>query len=366
MPSSNLFRFVLIPADISKPLEERQADGSGGIENDALIAHARSYFAEAMAKDPVGHNDQDPEIRRQMAQQIRQQLAGAAAGAAGDAAPGRVDQLLSLQDDQLLEMFQSASGRGSSCDITALTVPTERNCHTAVSLYARDPSSFGSSSSSVAGEMNVRATRIAAACGHVGSTAIVGDAFIGRAHDDERADVWERIDFPLQDADPGAEWCRVACGPGGGGGSGSSRSNRSLSSLVSNAMGSSPSLSPAAIVDGKNNAVSPRSKDELFGTNGASVREIWGSWTQTPEEVELKFALDDAGVTSKQVTATFGRNLVKIVVKGIILLEGRPFDSVLTDECTYTLQTTREGARELYVTLAKAQEGRMWSYTVQS
>jgi hypothetical protein len=299
-----------------------------------------------------------------MAQQIRQQLIGASYGAEGGAS-SRLSQLQSLGDDQLVEMFHGAGG--GSCDITALTVPTERNGHAAVSLYSQDPSSIGAPAGGSG--MNVRATRIAAACGHVGS-AVAGDAFIGRAHDDEASDVWRRIDFTLQDADPGAEWCRVASAPGGGGGSGSSRSNRSLSSLVTGAVGapsssssSSSSSPPMAVVSGSG-AGQPPSTDALFGTNGASVEESWGSWTQTPEEVELKFALEDAAVTSKQIAAKFGRNHVKIAASGRVLLEGKPFDSLVSEDCTYTLQTTSEGVRELCVTLAKAQEGRTWSHAV--
>jgi hypothetical protein len=107
------------------------------------------------------------------------------------------------------------------------------------------------------------------------------------------------------------------------------------------------------------------STDALFGTNDSVVSEPWGNWTQNPEDVELRFALEDASVASKQVSVKFGRTSLKVAVSGVPVLEGKLFDAVHVDDCTFTLQTTREGVRELCVTLAKAQEGRTWSWAVQ-
>lgn len=207
--------------------------------------------------------------------------------------------------------------------------------------------------------MNVRATQLAASCGHV-STRIYGDAFVGRAIDDESTDVWERLDFIASDADPSSDWCRVAAGTGGGGGSGSASSNpASLSSLVGSAMGSN-----TAVIDGTSPAATA-SADNMFGMNGASVAEPWGSWTQNRDEVELKFALEDPNTPSKQVKVNFARNRLKVTVADQPLLEGKLFDIVSVDDCTYTLQTTKDGLRELCVTLSKAQEGRTWTWAVQ-
>jgi hypothetical protein len=220
MPLTGTFRFVLIPADATRALEECRADKSGGIENDALLAHARRYFAASSssasaAEQREAAEERDPDRRRQLAQEIRQQLAAASAkdGDGGDAAASNysapMDQLLSMSDDDLVRMFQSSQlggGAAASCDITALTVPTVRNGHMAVSLYTQqeDPSS-SSSPGRPPLPLNVRATRIAAACGHAG-TRVAGDAFLGRANDDERLDVWERVDFPPEDADPASAW----------------------------------------------------------------------------------------------------------------------------------------------------------------
>ena len=65
---------------------------------------------------------------------------------------------------------------------------------------------------------------------------ICGDAFVVRCHDDELADIWERVDFTIDDASPRSEWCDVARRKGGGGSSGGSSGGgdgaRSLSGLM--------------------------------------------------------------------------------------------------------------------------------------
>jgi CS domain len=350
MPSSGTFRFVLIPADSQRPLEERVESTAGGITDDALIAHARKYFADqqesASASSSTSAGDDASRRKQQLVQEIRQQLA---ASNQGDMSK----QLLEKSDDDLYAMF--GNNKSSSCDIAALTVPTQRNGHTAVSVYSREDN---------AGEaaLNVRATQLAASCGHV-STRIFGDAFVGRALDNEATDVWERLDFTLEDADPSAEWCRVASSPGGGGGSGSAASSpASLSSLVGSAMGSN-----AAVVDASRGAAAATaSADTMYGMNGAAVVEPWGSWTQNRDEVELKFALQDPAVPSKQVVVKFARNHLKVTVVDQTVLEGKLFDNVHVDDCTYTLQTTNDGQRELCITLSKAQEGRTWTRAVKS
>lgn len=46
--SSNTFTFIRIPAADDDPIEEINADKSGGLENDALLAHAKSFFGATM------------------------------------------------------------------------------------------------------------------------------------------------------------------------------------------------------------------------------------------------------------------------------------------------------------------------------
>ena len=67
---------------------------------------------------------------------------------------------------------------------------------------------------------------------------VFGDMFVGRCKDDEVGDVWERVDFTMDDVATDTpkdlEWCRVAQERGGGGGHSASASP-SLSAMMSNA-----------------------------------------------------------------------------------------------------------------------------------
>jgi hypothetical protein len=125
--------------------------------------------------------------------------------------------------------------------------------------------------------------------------------------------------------------------------------------------GSSSGAGPAVVESGRTSSDDADAKS-LFGTDGFRVLEPWGSWTQSKEDIELKFTVD-AAITSKQVQVEFAIMSVKVSVSGQVMLEGKPFDAIRVDDCTYTLESTTEG-RELCVTLAKAQEGRTWSWAV--
>jgi len=99
--------------------------------------------------------------------------------------------------------------------------------------------------------------------------------------------------------------------------------------------------------------------------NGAPpVQEPWGTWTQTDDEVELKFAVA-AGTKAKYCKVAFARTCLKVMVAGQVLLQGTTFDPVATDECTYTLQDEGSTGRELCVTLGKTETGRTWAFVVR-
>merc|ERR1712054_408201 len=100
-----------------------------------------------------------------------------------------------------------------SLEILALTVPTQTNEYTAVSMYYNQN----------AAAVNERASALAHACGHK-KAVIKGDAFVSRIIDNEVADVWKRIDIDLCELDPRAEWVLHAQKLHKGGGSGASLS----------------------------------------------------------------------------------------------------------------------------------------------
>lgn len=82
----------------------------------------------------------------------------------------------------------------------ALTVPTVANGFLAVSMYGDDNARANNL------PLNYRATKLMAAAGHSmpdgedGSPGgVFGDVFVGRCKDDEVGDVWERVDFTMDD-----------------------------------------------------------------------------------------------------------------------------------------------------------------------
>ena len=247
-----------------------------------------------------------------------------------------------LENDELVAnakaYFQkAANAERPSCEIMALTIPMAGNNYQAVSLYASDY--YGSDSTE-----NTRATQLVTACGHGLPEPIRGDVFVGRAEDNEMADIWQRVDFTSADADPTAAWCRTARSSGGGGGHGGTKAS-SLSGIVQQ------QLSNAQVV-------APTAPTPMYGMNGGTaVEESWGRWTQTDDEVEVKLTIP-ASVKPKII---FKRNQLTINVQDETKVQGTLFGPVVPDECTYTMESVGD-QKELCVTLTKAQEGTTWSY----
>jgi len=337
MPLSGTFQYVLIPADESKPIEILTANKAGGLSDDALVQSAKQYFHELTgAKERSERlSKAGPAERKALASQIRQQLAD-------------MSQLEQMDDDTVLDRIYQSQAQ-PSCDIMALTIPCSGNNYRAVSMYAADNAQPHGLSN------NKRATALMTACGHAAvSGGVFGDVFVGRARDDENADIWERVDFTIEDTDPSAAWCKEARSPGGGGGSGKGAAS-SLSGLV------------AQQQQGQNLQVIDSGGQQatmLYGYNGAPpVQESWGSWTQTDDEVELKFAVAP-GTKAKYCKVSFQRTALKVAVAGQTLLQGTAFDPIATEESTFTLQDEGPTGRELCVTIGKT-EPRTWSYVVQ-
>mmetsp|Transcript_646 Transcript_646/g.1173 ORF Transcript_646/g.1173 Transcript_646/m.1173 type:complete len:231 (+) Transcript_646:221-913(+) len=212
-----------------------------------------------------------------------------------------------------------------------------------------------------------RATELLVACGHNVTTehspstmsigaappgGICGDAFVGRCHDDELADIWERVDFTIDDANPRAEWCDVARRPGGGGSSGGGVSSgggpRSLSGLMNqNAITAGPGSGANA------------------GNSFAEGKGDGYTWTQNDEEVELRFPVS-SGTKAKYVKINFGRSKLKVIVAGQTLLNGSLGGVVAVDDSTFTIEDANSSTgKELCVTLGK-KEGNTWPFVIQA
>ncbi len=208
-----------------------------------------------------------------------------------------------------------------------------------------------------------RATELLVACGHnissepspnrtaIGAAppgGVCGDVFVGRCHDDEIADIWERVDFTVEDANPRSEWCDVARQPGGGGGGGHAASGgggpRSLSSLMNQ---------NAAAIGG------------CGESNGFREGKADGyTWSQNDEEVELRFPVA-SGTKAKYVKINFGKTKLKVVVAGQTLLNGTLGGTVEVDDSTFTIEDANDGkSKELCVTLGK-KEGNTWPFVIR-
>mmetsp|Transcript_38365 Transcript_38365/g.81876 ORF Transcript_38365/g.81876 Transcript_38365/m.81876 type:complete len:354 (-) Transcript_38365:1300-2361(-) len=351
-----MFKYVFIPADDSRPLEVREGDKSGGLSDDVLSKEAKAYFYASSDKGAraAALENATPEQRKVLADQLRNEVR-----AASSASP-YASQMAAMDDDALIGIMRTTH-TSATCEITALTVPTPLNQQRAVSIYSADDARTQNL------PYNRRATELLVACGHnitgvptpsttsIGAAppgGICGDAFVGRCVDDEIKDVWERVDFTIEDANPRSEWCDVARRQGGGGspgGAGGGGGLRSLSGLM-NQNAAAITAGPGAGADG-----------------GNSFREGKGdgyAWSQNDEEVELRFPVS-AGTKAKYVKVNFGTSKLKVVVAGQTLLSGALGGTVDVDDSTYTIEDANSGTgKELCVTLGK-KEGNTWPFVIQ-
>lgn len=230
-----------------------------------------------------------------------------------------------------------------------MTVPTPGNNHLAVSLYGSDNARLSDM------PLNKRATALMKSCGHSlpsshqnedgKPSGVYGDVFVGRCIDDEMKDIWERVDFTVEDASPDASWCSLAKTKGGGGGSGNATA-ASLSGMMNQA-----------------NFGMSQNDNSAQNNNFINNEEEGYNWNQSNEDVELKFSVAP-GTKAKYVKIKFQRKYLKVVVAGQVLLEGETGGNVAVDECTYTIQDDEsKTGRELCVTLGK-NDNSQWGYCV--
>jgi hypothetical protein len=346
-----MFKYVFIPASQSEPITTHTASKQGGLSNDALAQSAKQYFFEkgggAMRAQFL--DQASPDQKAQLVQQIRQEYSSSYS-----------HQFKDMDDDALLNLYKSTHA-SATCEIICLTVPTPLNGYKAVSMYGDDNARNKNY------PLNQRATDLMKACGHAlpsdGSnedgkpSGIYGDVFVGRCHDNEVEDIWERVDITSEEVEGDleqVEWCRIAKKKGGGGGHGGS-SAASLSSTLQNMS--------------KGGGGNPMNHHNRAMTGLYQEGEENGyKWSQTQEEVELRFVVAP-GTKAKYVKVKFGRKTLKVTVAGQTLCDGETWGNVQVDESTYTLQDTTtdqkvQQGRELCITLSKKDVGEMWNFAV--
>lgn len=198
---SSTYKYVFIPADESRPIEVKEAPVCG-LASDNLSQTAKRYFYESSDKAAraAALDGASEEEKNKLADQLRDEIK--ASGQAGS-------RMQKIDNDGLIAMLK-ATHTSNTCEITAVTVPTASNGHRAVSMYSADDSRTRGL------PYNRRATELLVASGHdvdsvptpnnrlaIGAAprgGVLGDAFVGRCHDDEKADIWTRVDFDLKDA----------------------------------------------------------------------------------------------------------------------------------------------------------------------
>jgi hypothetical protein len=183
---------------------------------------------------------------------------------------------------------------------------------------------------------NMRATSLLTACGHAISNeksgiggapagGIHGDAFVGRYHDNELEDIWERENISEEEVTihqcPLPEWIEMALKPGGGGSGGGA---------AANSMANVQTMEQLKIGEGDGY-----------------------SWSQNDDEVEMRFPLEDDGVKAKDVKVDFKMKSLKVSVLGRVLLDATLGGDVDPEDSTFTIEDGNKGGRELCVTLGK-------------
>jgi len=311
------FVCVRIPADEASAVEELRHSKSGGLEKDAL----RQLAEETFDNDATHGLDSSGQREAALAEMIKQ-------GMSSERANEALDQLVSNKT-----AAGGAARLGNSVEIVCVGLATAQNHYRGVSMYCDGNASFKPSL-----PVNKRATKLAQAAGH-GDRIVYGDAFFGRAHDDESCE-WERVDFSLADTEPGAAWVREAAAH-----------NTGRDMLKYSTSGSMQAYSQQMSGGGSSSA------------EGGAAQQEGSGWTQTSDEVEVRYRVPQ-GTTSKQLKVAFTRTTLHISRKDAVALDAVPdkmqqpggvalYDEVIAGDSTWCLD-----AGELVVTLAKARATR--------
>ncbi|CAE8643396.1 unnamed protein product [Polarella glacialis] len=177
-------------------------------------------------------------------------------------------------------------------------------------------------------EENPRAGGLVQAAGYHAQT-FRGDIFMGRIFDDNE-DIWRRADFTMQDCKSDAAWIQLTKRQR------SHRSNGDVASLAGKVGVTNPAMiTPASL---KENIAKGETDDY--------------AWRQTEEEVEVTFKKEGLEKGDKKlVKVVFGRQKLKVEIKGEVVIDAVLAGTTTTDECLWTLS---DGV--LQVTLSKADE----------
>lgn len=256
-----MFKYVFIPADTSLDIEQRSASKDGGLENDALRRSAEEHFEES--PDEIDHLSE----KRATADALVQQ---------------------GVDSSKISEIMETIGGKriGSNVEIVTVAVANDANKFIGVSMYSDGHIAFKPKAS-----INKRATKLLRNCGH--DADVKGDAFVGRAFDDEREE-WVRLDFLLSDLDENESWISSTKVANTGRNMGAYRTSGAMKKIIQ-----------------------PGGESDSIDTSlqsGASVDNSFLSWNQTADEVELRFELA-IDLSAKQLAVVISSTTVCITLK---------------------------------------------------
>jgi hypothetical protein len=233
-----MFKFLLIPCDGSS-ITELQKSKSGGLENDELRLSAEAHFSSIAIKQTVA--EQQSAIDSLLAEK------GIDAGTVNP------------------DLLKNIHNLGGSVEILSLLLPSANNGFTSISLYC----DRNGQAKYLA--QNQRATSLCQSCSL--NTVVYGDAFIGRAHDDESLP-WERMNFDSTDLSSDAPWLLLAQTTNRGKNMGSYTTSGSLQNMMNQ-----QKQAPAQLNNSKAAAQS------------SGANKIDTTWHQTTEDIEFSVSI---------------------------------------------------------------------------
>ena len=322
----------MVPASANEKVVDLRSSKSGGLEKDALRKHAELHFGSKT----MDKSSQQYEVAKQLRE-------------------GGMDE--AAVNDAMAKFGDKMAGQ---VEIITLCLPSPANEYQSVSIYCDGNNRFRTDN---AEELNVRATALAKACGH--DISIMGEVFLGRAHDDERVE-WQRLDFFPEDVSLDSEWAKAAAAANAG----KNTAAWSTTNVLQNFQQQQKKGTPAANAAAAAAASGDKKVVELSVDVEASLPAC-GYWmTQDTEEVEVRLPVP-AALLSKHFLCLIKSSSLVLGNKTLSKTEGSfvegvadaltaaggvtLFGTVDTGESTWSIAQEAEH-RMLTITLVKAQK----------
>ena len=291
--------YILIPADTSKPMEERNFPiGEQGL---VLEDYLKPHFV-------TGGKGVDLDL-------LEQNAAQTLASSIGDR-----ENPLTVTRESLAQVAQQAS-----IETFDLVHATEANNHEAVKIYLDEVGMLKRL------PLNSRATKLAEKAGYNPPPQFYGDVFLARVYETGRNGSIHRRPLPLalSEVSLDSPWLRDAA-----------MHNLEYQAQMDRITGrTSQNIQQPAIA----------------GTEGPKDEGCY-SWTQTEEELEVKVELP-LETNSKSIKVNFRANELQITCMDISLTLGL-FERVDVDGCTWTLESN--GTSKSLVATMEKQEPAYW------